>query len=421
MIEEILLGVLLGMLAAECCGFCGWAAQKLISCAAGISYGQTSRAHIRYLEWADDLHSHSLQIFSLFYSLGIAVAAALSWMCQAAGWADAPRSGEAMPDYFHRACAEALNHALRGIDLRTMSPARRRQIRRVSTRLQERLQCPAGTFGRDCAAQLLAITASICEAYIDNRDEYTARNLAEAAFPHVEELGRSHPAALAVRRASAYALLQLGHCQQALMLLRQVSQDEIGVFGADDPQTFRTRQLLLWALAGTGQAREAESGFRALEARMIHVPGFTPLLRHVQCKRSWTVGQQGLVRESAEGYDRVIADRCAELGPDHADALDARHSKGKLLVQEAADGAQALAVLRPLLADRRRVQGRRHPDTLETRKYLAVARTLMRPDSARTRRQALRELKRVRWLQARMLAPGHPYVHDTDWWLTALR
>jgi hypothetical protein len=50
----------------------------------------------------------------------------------------------------------------------------------------------------------------------------------------------------------------------------------------------------------------------------------------------------GQVGESVRSYDSVIVNRSHELGADHPDALDDRHSKGKMLVVNG-DGPLAVA------------------------------------------------------------------------------
>lgn len=418
---EVLLGILAGVLAAECCGVSEWVARRLVGWGAWLSYGQTPQAQARLMEYAGDLDDCPGQITRLFYALGLVAQAIFGWLRRVIGRSGAHGGAGGMPGYFCRPAAEALSLALQGIELRGMPSGRRKDIRRLTTRLGELLRHPAEGFDRDGAAVLLNATASVCEAYIDDRDEREARRLAEAAWPHIERLGRSHPASLDARRAHAHALLQMGQYEDAGVLLRGMAQEENQIFGAGDPRTLRTGHLLLWVLVGEERPREAAAGFSALEALMARLPGAeTPLLRHVQCKHCWTLGQLGDVRGSVEGYDRVIASRSREFGADHPDTLDARHSKGKLLVQVAGDGGQALAVLLPLLADRRRVLGGRHPDTLETRKYVAVSRALMRPDSSRHRRHALRDLRRIGRMQARRPGSGHPQTRDTERWLATL-
>ncbi|MFE9687152.1 hypothetical protein [Streptomyces sp. NPDC006285] len=303
-------------------------------------------------------------------------------------------------------------------DIRALPPARRREFGVLTARLHSLLQRPANAFDYDAAARLLTVVASASEACIDDRDEVTAQGLAEAARPLAESLNPDHPAVLGVRRVSAHVLLQLGRFQRAEALLRELSADEVRLFGPGTPETFQTRRLLGWALVGEGRLQSADTEFRSLAAQVPH--SAASLRLHIQCMHSWTLFRQGHQHEAADGYDMVIDFRSRKLGPSHPDTLDARHSQGKMFVLSG-DGPRACTVLRPLLADRKGVLGTRHPDTLETRKYLAVARSLTLPRrSGLAHRVILRKLRHIVRAQKERHGPGHPYTRDTQRWLAVL-
>lgn len=304
-------------------------------------------------------------------------------------------------------------------DLRALPQARRKELAAVTTRLCEVLRGHAAPPDPAWAARLLTVVTAACEAHIEDRNERTAESLARAATRLTGWLHADHPAVLGIRRATAYAQLQLGRDELAISLLQALKTDETRIFGPQHPDTFPTRRLLNWAVANTGRFSEAEAGFRALDASLARLTGADPSLRlHVQCMLSWTIGCQGRLVEAADSYDAVIADRSRWFGPDHPDALDARHSKGKMFVLFG-HGALAYAVLRPLLSDRGRVQGRNHPDTVETRKYLTVALALMYSHRARIRRKTVRQLGRILRWQVREHGVDHPSTHDTRHWLAA--
>jgi hypothetical protein len=149
-----------------------------------------------------------------------------------------------------------------------------------------------------------------------------------------------------------------------------------------------------------------------------------PLIRrHVQCRGAWLHARRGLDSESEKGYDFVIASRSSELDYDHTDTLDARHSKGKMLVL-AGNGHRAAGVLEPLIEDRMRVRGADHPDTLETRKYLHLAWALMEPRDKHVLGRAGKELKEIHRIQAKRHGRDHPMSRDTAVqlrWLRKLR
>jgi hypothetical protein len=223
-------------------------------------------------------------------------------------------------------------------------------------------------------------------------------------------LGHRHPAAFEVRRARTNAWCELGHYRRAETMLRRLSEDEERVFGSDDP---RTALLLLWALVGSGRLREAEEGFRTLESRLAQPQGADMLMRwHLQCRYSWLLVQQGLDSESAGSYDGVIINRSHELGRDNADTSDARHSKGKMLVV-AGKGQPAIPLLQAVADDRARVQGNGHADTLETLKYLHLARVQAEPRDDRVLDGAINGLEQILHTQDRRHGPGYPMSRDT--------
>ncbi|MFB9681910.1 hypothetical protein [Streptosporangium vulgare] len=304
-----------------------------------------------------------------------------------------------------------------GGDPRTMSNADREETRAAIAHWRELLsRCPAGALGMEGSVRVAERVAALAENSITDRDERTAFNLIQAALPHLASLDRCHPAVLEVRRVWAESLSGLGEHRRAESGLRRLSEDEQRVFGLPDP---RTTLLLLWSLVGQGRLREAEDGFGSLRGRLLSQGSESPMLWHLQCRRAWMLGRRGRVEESVSDYDAVIINRIHELDEDHADTLDARHSKGKILVVSGR-GEQALTLLRGLGEDRARVQGDRHPDTLETRKYLGLAQALADPRDDRVIGRVVHDLEEFLRLQDRRNGPGHPMSRDTAAWLGRL-
>ncbi|UGT61868.1 tetratricopeptide repeat protein [Nocardia asteroides] len=263
---------------------------------------------------------------------------------------------------------------------------------------------PVRSFGAAGSGMVLESVAKVAEALIADRDERTALRLIRAAVPHLRVLGGHDHRGFRVRRAWAEAWSELGEHRRAERLLGQLRDDERRVHGAADP---RTEMLLLWALGGRGRLAEAAAGFQALA-----LDRDTDLARHLACRRSWVLGKQGATEESIAGYRGVIAGRSAQLGADDAETLDARHSLAKMLVGNGA-GEQAVLLLESLLADRARVLGAGHPDTLESAKYLHLARVQAEPLDARLRAHAIEELRSILHSQALRHGLGHPTTRDT--------
>jgi DNA-directed RNA polymerase specialized sigma24 family protein len=304
-------------------------------------------------------------------------------------------------------------------DLRAMSPAEREETTvHVGELLELLRRYPARSFGSDGSAMILANVATLATARTADRDEWGALKLTRTANPHLAFVG-DHPAAFELRRAHAEALCELGMRKGARSLLRALSEAERRVLGAPDP---RTVMLLLWSQAMTGQFREAEQGFRELEKRLAlsRDPGTAMLLLHVQCRRYWLRGKGGQLGESAGGYVQVTLNRSRMLGSDDSDTLDGGHSLGKMLVVSGA-GAQAIPILQGIADDRARVQGDRHADTLESLKYLLLARVQAEPRDDRVLNDAIVCLEQILRIQVSRYGACHPMSSDTASYLNSLR
>lgn len=313
--------------------------------------------------------------------------------------------------------AESL--ATPGRDLRVMRDDDLTETRSRGEELQELLRtCPAGALGTEGSAMVLAAVAEMAENLIEARDERAALRLIRTAAPHRAGLSPGHPAVFDLERAYAEALSQLGWHPQAENRLCRLSEHERRVFGAAHP---RTTLYLHWALAHGGGVREAEDGIRALAAELDSPSSAVDraTLLHIQCRRSYLLGRIGRTAESAETYDGVIADRSRELGEDHPDTLDARHSQGRVLVY-AGQGAQAASLLRAVVDDSARVLGDDHPNALEARKYFHLARVQAESRDDRVLEQAITALKEILYRQDAGLGTAYPNSKDTLAWLRRL-
>lgn len=418
-VESLLLGLLLAVAGAEYSSLLDWAARHLVRWAAHLAHGRTPRAEIRLREWTGDLGRCPGQVAKFLFAVGFVCRGTAERLWRMSGRPGAPNWAGAGPGQVF-AAVMAISETFQdfGGDLRPLSPARRKDFDRRAARLDAMLHEAVAVADDQTAEVLASTTASVCRMYYQDRNERAVLSLVHAADALTERLGRRHPALFGLRLWHAAALLAQGDHERARALLSGLMDDETGLYGAQDARTVLTRQHYYWALRSTGRLHEAEAGLTENESDRILGTDSIDLL-HNQCKRSWTIGEQHRVRESAAGYDEVIAGRTRVLGPDHSDTLDTRHSKGKMLVLNR-DAPAAYVVLRPLVPDMRRVLGAGHPYTLESRKYLALARTLMRPDDRHTHRRASRELRRVLRAQLRRHGPDYPDTCDTRRWLATL-
>jgi hypothetical protein len=419
-LESLLLGLVLAVASAEYSSLLDWAARHLIQWAARLAYGERPRADIRLREWGGDLARCPGQVAKFLYAFWLVCQGAVARLWQVSGRPGATSWAGAGPGQIF-AAVMAISETIQGFggDLRPLPSARRKEFDRRAARLAVMLH-EAVAVADDRAAEVLALTTgSVCRMYYEDRDERAVLRLVRDADALIVRLGRRHPALFGLRLWHAASLLTRGDHEQARTLLCGLLDDETAVYGSRyDARSFLTWQHYHWAERSAGRLREAEAGLLENESARILGVDSADLL-HNQCKRAWTLGEQHHVHESAVCYDQVIAGRTRVLGADHSDTLDARHSEGKMLVINREYQA-AYVVLRPLVPDMRRVLGARHPYTLESRKYLALARALMRPGDRRANRRASRELRRVHRAQIRRHGPDYPDTCDTQRWLATL-
>jgi hypothetical protein len=414
---EVLVGIAAGVLAAEMCGIFAWLAQVLVRWSVWLSYGRSPRGVSRYGEYIHDLHGIPFNLGKICYASGLLGRGLRDRMLGDAGVGTV---GGALDAMYLSAAAGAIGKVFSGIDLRILPSDRLKEIKRAAAQLMDVLNRPAGTIDPRILRALLPATSDATLAYTTFRDERYALQLAEAALPHLCSLPACSPETFAIRRNHAYALLQLGQKERAVGLLRSLRSDECMILDADDYERVATERLYAWSMAEIGHAEQAVQALRSLASRLRHAPEMhVALLKHIECMLSWALWLNGDLREAMASYDRVITGRALELGADQPDTLDARHSKGKMLTQ-AGDGAQARVILESVFADRKRIQGKKHPDTLESRKYLAVSCYLTQPESGRVARQSARELKRVLRRQVRMRGSDHPDTCATRRWLATI-
>ena len=70
-------------------------------------------------------------------------------------------------------------------------------------------------------------------------------------------------------------------------------------------------------------------------------------------------------------YEQVLADRARVLGPDHPDTLGSRNNLANAY-RAAGRIEQAIALHQQVLADQERILGPDHPSTLASRSNLAI-------------------------------------------------
>jgi hypothetical protein len=306
----------------------------------------------------------------------------------------------------------------RGGDLRTVGSDDRRQFGAQAAELGQRLSRQrALDFDPEQLMIIVKVTTAVASAMVPDRAEHEARKLIQCSRWHLPSVRhhlpqKSRPEVLKAWRVRAEVCSELGEHDRSERLLRMLAEDECGEFGVADPQT---RLLLGWELAGQGRLPEAKEELTALTSHLADAADAHELLQHARCRGAWLLWLLGRPEESVRAYAHVIDGRVRGLGMHHPDTLDAQHSQIKVLLL-AGEVERALVLLKSLLAIRTRVQGERHPDTLETWKFRRIAQAQIDLRDDRVVGQARRDLAGILDLQTRRLGSAHPMTRDTARW-----
>ena len=110
----------------------------------------------------------------------------------------------------------------------------------------------------------------------------------------------------------------------------------------------------------------------------------------------------GRFDDAVELYEQVLADRMRVLGPDHPNTLETRNNLAGAY-DDIGRFSEAIELYERVLADQERVLGPDHPDTLTTRNNLAVA-----YHSAGRFGEAIELCERVLFERERVLGSDHP-------------
>ena len=123
--------------------------------------------------------------------------------------------------------------------------------------------------------------------------------------------------------------------------------------------------------------------------------------------RSWAVRQLHAAADLTRAIDlgeRTLADRERILGPDHPDTLFSRNNLA-YAYQSAGRLAEGIPLFERNLADRERIMGRDHPDTISSRNNLAYA-----YQSAGRLDEAIPLIEQTIADSERVLGPDHPHT-----------
>ena len=259
----------------------------------------------------------------------------------------------------------------------------------------------------------LATRSQLAAAYREVGRTAEDMPLIERTLADVERiLGPDHPDTLKTRGQLAVAYLQAGRTAEVIRLLEPALTDAERTLGPDSPTILTIRANLAAAYDQAGRTAEAitlleralTDAERTLGPNHPHTLAIRSNLGAVRETAPFQ-GNLGVVREIAETItllERTIADRERILGPDHPDTL-ATCNNLATAYQEAGRTGEAITLLERSLADVERILGPDHPDTLLIRSNLAV----VYQEAGRTG-EAIPLLERSLADRERILGPDHP-------------
>ncbi|MFJ4836172.1 tetratricopeptide repeat protein [Streptomyces sp. NPDC088747] len=232
-----------------------------------------------------------------------------------------------------------------------------------------------------------------------------------------EEFGGDHQGTLMARHNLARWIGETGDAAQAVELLEALVRVQTAALGPRHPDVMTSRQSLGRWQAAAGDTDQAVAGYRGLIRDMRDVFEGDPLellaARHNLARLQAGTDPVAAVAE----LEAVAADRTRILGPRHPDTLVSCYSLA-LCLGEAGRPCDAVLVLELLLQDQVHVFGEDHAGVLETRHSLAVM-----CGEAGDPHEAIAGLRGLRPDLERVLGPGHlstvKVIEDLGDWCAA--
>ena len=161
-----------------------------------------------------------------------------------------------------------------------------------------------------------------------------------------------------------------------------------------EAQSPQSRLMLVRWLAASWRFDEAEAALGTITSEEVALEGANAVAQAYE--------SAGRLGEAIALYEQVLADRIRVLGPDHPDTLSSRNNLASVHQKVGCHG-EAIALYEQNLADRLRVLGPDHSDTLSSRNNLAYA-----YESAGRLKEAIVMLGGALADSLRVLGPDHP-------------
>jgi tetratricopeptide (TPR) repeat protein len=215
-------------------------------------------------------------------------------------------------------------------------------------------------------------------------------------------LGDDHPRTLVTRHNLAAVYAEAGDLTRSVETYERVLADQARVLGADHIQTLGTENNLAAALAEAGDLRGARERYVQLLRELSRVLGEDhPDTITTRGNLAYVHHLSGDLEEARELYERVLEDQRRWLGDDDLRTLATLDNLA--LVHRTTDPDRAVEVLRTVIANRSRVLGEDHPDTLTSHASLGFVYL-----SVGDLERALPLLERTAAERARVLGEEHP-------------
>lgn len=206
-----------------------------------------------------------------------------------------------------------------------------------------------------------------------------------------------------IQHGIADVLLDQGHYRDAATILQAVVETRTSVFGAEHPDTLRSRSRLAYAFWREGRYSEAEAAFRKLieiEENVLGANDPDTLWSHNGL--AIALDDEGKHADAETEHRRILELRQKVLGPRNPDTLRTRNNLG-LALNRQEKYAEAEKEFRDLIPDEENILGPEHPETLRSRSNLLV--TLGNQNKDKEAETGFRELIAT---EEKVLGPEHP-------------
>jgi serine/threonine protein kinase len=227
--------------------------------------------------------------------------------------------------------------------------------------------------------------------------------------------GADHPDSLAIKNHLATLYLHQGKYAQAEMLFKEALVGFTAKLGADHPATFKAKNNLAGLYEARGKYPQAEALYEeVLHALSAKLGAEHPDTLTTKSNLAWIYGYRGKYPQAEKLHKEALAGQTAKLGEDHPATLNTKNNLAELYGRRG-KYQQAEDLFKEVLEVRIAKLGADHPATLNTKHSLA---TLYHFQGKHPRAETL--LKEVLEVQTAKLGAEHPDTLSTKRDLAAL-